>query len=59
MTDTTPTNMTHHPEPVNSEHARQQASEDQSGPSCPEAQQRATSSSGQRTAPVRMPLFRS
>ena len=57
MTDTTPTKMIH-PEPATSEETRQQAQQDQAGPSGPQTQQSQIGSSGRRTAPGRRPLFR-
>jgi len=59
LSPVTPTKMIRHPEPGKSEQARQQAQEDQAGPSGPQAQQSRAGSSDQRTAPGRKPLFRS
>jgi hypothetical protein len=58
MADVTPTKMIHHPEPAKSEQMHQQALEEQTGPSGPEAQQSQAGSSGQPAAPGRKPLFR-
>jgi hypothetical protein len=59
LSPVTPKKMIRHPEPAKSEQAPQQAQEDQAGPSGPQAQQSQAGSSDQRTAPGRMPLFRS
>src|ERR1700674_967498 len=59
LSPVTPKKMIRRPEPAKSEQARQQAQEDQAGPSGPQAQQSQAGSSDQRTAPGRMPLFRS
>jgi len=58
MTDATSTEMDNDDDRAKSEHAHQEAQDDQTSPPDPPTRQGQAGPSGQRTAPGRQPLFR-